>query len=131
MGCRGGGTDSAIDYYKTSAAMLESDYPYVSRDQICQYSYSSKNTGINVTRRVNVQPYSTAQLKSAVAQQPVAAAVAGSSSAFLQYKSGVFDSAQCGVNLDHAVVLVGFGTDPTSGSEYWIVRNDWGLDWGE
>lgn len=53
MGCRGGGTDSSIDYYKTSQAVKESDYPYVSRTQMCQYN-PAKGFGLNVTQRVNV-----------------------------------------------------------------------------
>ena len=41
------------------------------------------------------------------------------------YESGVFDGCDItNVDLDHAVVVVGYGTDPTGG-DYWIVRNSW------
>lgn len=29
------------------------------------------------------------------------------------------------------VVLEGYGTDPGSGTDYWLVRNSWGPKWGE
>ena len=34
-------------------------------------------------------------------------------------------------NLNHSVVIVGWGTDPVSGMKYWIVRNSYGPTWGD
>lgn len=34
------------------------------------------------------------------------------------------------MDMNHAVTLVGYGTDPELG-DYWIVRNHWGTTWGE
>ena len=47
------------------------------------------------------------------------------------YKSGVYSPKFCDPrDLDHAVLLVGFGTDATDG-DYWIVKNSWAASWGE
>lgn len=45
------------------------------------------------------------------------------------YKKGVF-STNCGTNLDHAVILVGYGYEK-DGHKYYIIRNSWGTSWGE
>lgn len=41
---------------------------------------------------------------------------------------GVF-TGECGTNLDHGVVVVGYGTE--NGEDYWLVRNSWSREWGE
>jgi C1A family cysteine protease len=34
-------------------------------------------------------------------------------------------------NLNHSVVILGWGTDPVTGMKYWIVRNSYGPTWGD
>lgn len=70
-------------------------------------------------------------LKSAVAQQPVSVAIEADQSVFHFYSSGVLDSSSCGTTLDHGVLLVGYGTDSSTGKDYWKVKNSWGTTWGE
>ncbi len=45
--------------------------------------------------------------------------------------AGTYDEAQCmwkSDDLDHAVALVGYGTDE-AGTDYWIIKNSWSSHW--
>ena len=66
----------------------------------------------------------------AVAVQPVSVGVDAAGFRFQAYKSGVFDG-ECGTNLDHATLVVGYGTDADTNQEYWIMKNSWGSSWGD
>uniref|UniRef100_A0AC34F5M8 Uncharacterized protein n=1 Tax=Panagrolaimus sp. ES5 TaxID=591445 RepID=A0AC34F5M8_9BILA len=73
-------------------------------------------------------------LKYAVATEgPVAVAIDTDNRSFQLYKEGVYYEPDCASSpelLDHAVLVVGYGTDKKSGMEYWIVKNSWGTSWG-
>jgi len=45
------------------------------------------------------------------------------------YNGGIYPAQGCGTDLDH--VVLGVGYDITGSSPFWILRNYWGVDWGE
>ena len=64
----------------------------------------------------------------AIVQQPVSVAVEADQSAWQFYSGGVVTAANCGTQLDHGVLAVGYGT--SAGTDMYIVKNSWGADWG-
>ncbi len=57
------------------------------------------------------------------------------------YQGGIFDESQFSNpttttttttrDINHVVVVEGYGKDETTGQDYWLVRNSWGPLWGE
>jgi len=80
-----------------------------------------------------VRPHDDAALMDAVARHgPVAVSIDASPLSFKFYGEGVYWSPECGWrprDLDHAVLLVGYGTSP-EGADYWLIKNSWGAMWG-
>ena len=68
-------------------------------------------------------------MKEAVSRGPVAIAIEADTQVFQFYSGGIVDSAQCGTNLDHGVLIVGYGED--NGKMFWTVKNSWGDGWGD
>lgn len=73
-------------------------------------------------------------LMNAVAKHgPVVVALAASSWSF--YEGGVYSPPQpteaVDWDLNHGVVVEGYGTDEVTGENYWLVRNSWSDMWGE
>lgn len=128
QGCNGGLMDNAFQFILENGGLdTEEDYPYKGVDGQCDLNRKN-NKVVTIDAYEDVLPYSEKALKKAVAHQPVSVAIEAGGRALQLYQSGVF-TGHCGLNLDHAVVVVGYGTE--NGVDYWIVRNSWGSQWGE
>jgi C1A family cysteine protease len=131
MGCNGGNPDSALKYMINNGQCSESSYPYTSgvtkTAGACQKCPSAD---VKFTGCYDVKPNDQLSLKAAVSKQPVVIAIEADTKYFQSYSSGILtDAAKCGTNLDHAVEIVGYGTE--NGIDYWKVRNSWSTSWGE
>ncbi|KAF4682068.1 hypothetical protein FOZ60_011197 [Perkinsus olseni] len=47
------------------------------------------------------------------------------------YEGGIFYQDKPNPEINHEVSLVGWGQDPDTKDEYWVMRNSWGSFWGE
>jgi C1A family cysteine protease len=131
LGCNGGDMGSAMEWIgKNNGLCTESDYPYFSgttkTNGACQKSCSIVS-GSDISSTVSVSSNSDNAMMTALAQQPVSVAIEADQSSFQLYKSGVF-TGSCGTNLDHGVLLAGYGT--MNGLDYYIMKNSWSTSWG-
>jgi C1A family cysteine protease len=130
LGCNGGNPDSAFKYMINKGQCSESSYPYTAGTtktagtcQTCSLETAHFSACYDVASNDQIS------LKGAVALQPVAVAIEADTRYFQSYSGGILDSSSCGTNLDHAVEIIGYGTE--NGMDYWNVRNSWGSSWGE
>jgi len=125
LGCNGGLMDDAFEYIMAKGLATEAAYPYTAKDGTCK---SVAKSGVSVKSFKDVKANDENSLLTFAGQGPVAVAIEADQIAFQSYKSGILTRG-CGTNLDHGVLVVGYGTE--SNTDYWIVKNSWGTSWGE
>jgi cathepsin L len=124
-GCEGGWMTDAFDYVIGHQGICSSSsYPYQMRDRS---SCDSCSSVAHISNYRYVTSSETA-LRDAVRITPVTVGLEVYQSAFQFYSSGVL-TATCGNDLNHAGLLVGYGT--LNGINYWKVKNSWGTNWGQ
>jgi len=126
-GCGGGQADQGFQFVIQNGGICAEDaYPYTGAQGTCRECPAVAT----ISSFSDVAANSESDLQAASAQQPVAVAIEADQQVFQFYSSGVLDDPSCGTNLDHAVLLVGYGTDTTAGKDFWLVKNSWGAAWG-
>lgn len=132
-GCEGGTAEIIFDHLANGGKMAqEYQYGYTG-----YYGEDSECKDSDVTNKLTIQGYTLltsnnyTELMNAVAQVgPVSIGV--DASEWHNYDSGVFNGCdQKNPDVNHAVVLYGYGIDDISGDKYWLVRNSWSPTYGE
>jgi cathepsin L len=144
-GCSGATMELAFQFAIDTGLVSEWTAPYTSyfgedggpsvNATMCQLTAEgyalSDNTVAGITGFHTLASNDYDELMDAVANiGPVAITV--DASTWKNYYGGIYDGCnQESPELDHGVLLVGYGTDAAAGGDYWLVRNSWGPTWGE
>lgn len=112
----------AFDFVKDEGGIDDlKSYPYLAEDgPKCLFNPSKvamSDKGAAILPSKDEQ-----KLKEVVAKYgPVSVGIDASSDLFRNYQGGVYDNPKCSsTELDHGVLVVGYGADPKQG-DYWIV----------
>lgn len=145
QGCNGGDPVNAYPYIvKAGGIESEVSYPYTGADGTCKFEKS--RAAVKISGFKQVVPACEGNFNSCKNQTDYVAtaktyikttgpaSICVNAEPWQLYSGGVFSSKlRCSGavrKLDHCVQLTGYGKKAT-GTPYWVVRNSWGLDWGE
>merc|ERR1719262_1297577 len=129
-GCQGGLMDYAFQFVMKNGLDTEKDYPYKGVQGYCDTNKQNRKV-VTIDGFEDVEAGNEKEMVEVVTRQPLSVAIQANHPNFQLYTGGVFDDEGCGEQLDHGVLVVGYGTDEDTKQEYWIMKNSWGGLWGE
>jgi cathepsin L len=158
-GCEGSTTELAMNWVMEKGLATSATTPYYGFDMSCKKNVNSAslvmsdgetsledmihvgfhgplsqnslglNLGLRGWERLAENEYEPL-LKAVAFTGPVAVSVAADM--WNSYGSGIFNDCEKDAVVDHAVTLIGYGSDPTKdNTKYWLIKNSWGPSWGE
>ena len=123
----------AFEYILKNGITSHTTYQRKSNANTMQCLRSGDDSAYHIKAFHLLEPEDQDNLKLAVALiGPISVSIKVTEN-FIFYRSGVFYDTLCqndGEEPNHAVLLVGYGNDPSLG-EYWKIHNSWGSGWGE
>ena len=132
-GCVGAPQHAYMDWLGTLKPGLttEKGYPYkgVKSKYKCPKSLTVANTGARVAKAYYTYNGTEELMRKLVLKHGAVLATVTASGPLSQYKSGIFGGCEPGKKVDHAVTVVGYGRE--KGIDFWLIKNSWGLKWGE
>lgn len=120
FGCDGGWPDFVLDdLHSLGGIDSEKEYPYLHDDDVkCEFQ---KGRSVMTVKGYKAVARISIAMKYAVANYgPISVAFEATDDLFY-YKSGVFDGGKCTGQINHAVLIVGYGIDLNAMQAYWIV----------
>ncbi|KAF5403838.1 Cysteine peptidase A [Paragonimus heterotremus] len=128
-GCQGGFMDQAFKAIQSMGG-IQSDksYPYHARRGLCHLDRKNMVAYVNGSLRLPENEHQLADWLQS--NGPISVGINADMLQF--YRGGVLRPSpqMCpATEIDHGVLLVGFGTE--AAGPFWIVKNSWGVGWGE
>merc|ERR1711936_939136 len=139
-GCNGAPIRSYLKWAAANNVQFahESKYPYLNeRPKLyCPRGIPEYNRGAKITGAWSTQKGDEKLLQQVVYENgaAVVAIQAGKNAGearggLSEYAGGVYTGCSSRPNIDHAVVVVGWGTE--DGIDYWEIKNSWNKAWGD
>lgn len=121
QGCKNGGHMITAFKYIVKAGGIDTDrtYPFVGRAQKCLFNRA--NAAVTIGGYKTFKPNEKALQAAVASKGPVSVGMVASSD-FQHYAGGIFKG-KCGGQMNHAVLVIGYGTD--KGQDYWLIKNSW------
>lgn len=140
QGCNGAYVRGYLNWTSNKGATLEACFPYIAKDPItsplAQCYKRCDTTAACDPKKHYIRGWNpidsgdTISMQKALMRGPIIATMAVYND-FFSYTGGVYEHVSGGLAGWHAICLVGWGTDKTTGEDYWIGKNSWGTGWGE
>eukprot|EP00345_Euplotes_harpa_P010226 CAMPEP_0168343396 /NCGR_PEP_ID=MMETSP0213-20121227/16058_1 /TAXON_ID=151035 /ORGANISM="Euplotes harpa, Strain FSP1.4" /LENGTH=351 /DNA_ID=CAMNT_0008350663 /DNA_START=33 /DNA_END=1088 /DNA_ORIENTATION=+ len=130
-GCRGGLPSYAFNYIRDNGMTNETAYPYHALDEKCYYNHTLAR--VTTVGPYNITAYNETQLAESIFWRGPVSVAFQVVNGFKDYESGVYNSTVCKngpMDVNHAVLAVGYGLNTTSGLESFSIKNSWGASWG-
>lgn len=129
-GCHGGVMNKAYKYLQSNNLLLAEEYPY-ENDDSSSCRHDGKKGLVGVKDFAFAETQDEQEIKRLLYEKgPLGGAVNALPLAF--YEGGIYDpwfDWLCSSSINHAITIVGYGEE--DGTEYWIIKNSWGEEWGE
>mmetsp|Transcript_145752 Transcript_145752/g.254318 ORF Transcript_145752/g.254318 Transcript_145752/m.254318 type:complete len:417 (+) Transcript_145752:51-1301(+) len=149
-GCDGATVELALEYAMHNQMAKEHEVQYEARDMPCPSTGVPANTMASTASflqpKVENRGHATTNfgmqgwvklpeneyeplLRAVYERGPVGVSVGASG--WQSYASGIYDNCKKDIVVNHAVTLIGYGMEASSGDKFWHLLNSWGEDWGE
>jgi cathepsin X len=114
---------SAINTCRTcdsSGCQAVSHFPNATIAEFGTYSFFTDGFGA-VADKIKAEIYARGPVAAGINAEPI-----------VDYQGGIVNNTKIwNMMINHIVSIVGWGTDKTTGEQYWLVRNSWGSYWGD